>query len=141
MVRWCMFGMGFFEFLVVVVVAIIFLGPEKFPKAMVDMVKFFRTLKKALNDAKETLDKEIHIEELRQQSLEYKKYFEEGTRSVQDSLQQELEEVKQIKELQEFKEVTQSIARDDPLDSLSEEVQPDEKPKVCLEKKKTPDAP
>ncbi|WP_104759079.1 Sec-independent protein translocase protein TatB [Helicobacter bizzozeronii] len=135
-----MFGMGFFELLVVLVVAIIFLGPEKFPKALVDIVKFFRAVKKTLNDAKETLDKEIHIEELRQQSLEYKKYFEEGAQNVQNSLKRELDEVKQIKELQEFKEITQSIAKDNPLDSLSEEVQADEKPKVSLEKK-PPDAP
>lgn len=41
-----MFGMGFFEILVVLVVAIIFLGPEKFPQAVVDVVKFFRAVKK-----------------------------------------------------------------------------------------------
>ncbi len=41
-----MFGMGFFELLVVLVVAIIFLGPEKFPKALVDIVKCFRAVKK-----------------------------------------------------------------------------------------------
>lgn len=41
-----MFGMGFFEILVVLIVAIIFLGPEKFPQAVVDIVKFFRAVKK-----------------------------------------------------------------------------------------------
>ncbi|WP_104640114.1 Sec-independent protein translocase protein TatB [Helicobacter suis] len=128
-----MFGMGFFELVVIVVVAIIFLGPEKFPQAMLDMARFFRAVKKALNEAKETLDKEIHIEELKQESLEYKKRFEQSTKPL-INLKQELEEVKELKEVQDFKSTLTSIATQNPLDSLSQEVEVDEKPKVSLEK-------
>ena len=37
-----MFGMGFFEIVVIVIVAIIFLGPDKLPQAIVDVVKFLK---------------------------------------------------------------------------------------------------
>ncbi|WP_163499013.1 Sec-independent protein translocase protein TatB [Helicobacter suis] len=134
-----MFGMGFFELVVIAVVAIIFLGPEKFPQAMLDMARFFRAVKKALNEAKETLDKEIHIEELKQESLEYKKRFEESAKPL-INLKQELEEVKELKEVQDFKSTLTSIATQNPLDSLSQEVEVDEKPKVNLEKLPTNDS-
>ena len=41
-----MFGVGIFEILVVLVVAVIFLGPDKLPQAIVDATKFFRAVKK-----------------------------------------------------------------------------------------------
>jgi len=44
-----MFGMGITELLVVAVIAIIFLGPEKLPTALVETAKFFKKLKSGLN--------------------------------------------------------------------------------------------
>ncbi|GHP70701.1 Sec-independent protein translocase protein TatB [Helicobacter pylori] len=102
-----MFGMGFFEILVVLVVAIIFLGPEKFPQAVVDMVKFFRAVKKTLNDAKDTLDKEINIEEIKKETLEYQKLFENKVESLKGVKIEELEDAKvtaenEIKSIQDL---------------------------------------
>ncbi|OOQ22956.1 twin arginine-targeting protein translocase TatB [Helicobacter pylori] len=102
-----MFGMGFFEILVVLIVAIIFLGPEKFPQAVVDMVKFFRTVKKTLNDAKDTLDKEINIEEIKKETLEYQKLFEDKVESLKGVKIEELEDAKvtaenEIKSIQDL---------------------------------------
>ncbi len=102
-----MFGMGFFEILVVLVVAIIFLGPEKFPQAVVDVVKFFRAVKKTLNDAKDTLDKEINIEEIKKETLEYQKLFENKVESLKGVKIEELEDAKitaenEIKSIQDL---------------------------------------
>ena len=47
-----MFGMGFIEILMVAVVAILFLGPDKLPDAMVKVAKFMKSVKKAIGDAK-----------------------------------------------------------------------------------------
>lgn len=76
-----MFGMGFVEILLIAVVAILFLGPEKLPKAMVDIARFFKAVKKTINDAKETLDRETHLSEIKDQALEYKKSLEIGGES------------------------------------------------------------
>lgn len=77
-----MFGMGFFEICMVLIVAIIFLGPEKLPKAMVDLAKFFKAVKKTMEEAKSSLDEELKIQELKQEALEYKNSFTQGIDKV-----------------------------------------------------------
>ncbi|GAA8531509.1 Sec-independent protein translocase protein TatB [Helicobacter pylori] len=123
-----MFGMGFFEILVVLVVAIIFLGPEKFPQAVVDMVKFFRAVKKTLNDAKDTLDKEINIEEIKKETLEYQKLFENKVESLKGVKIEELEDAKitaenEIKSIQDLmQDYQQSLENNAPPNHSNEEV-------------------
>ncbi|WQV92478.1 Sec-independent protein translocase protein TatB [Helicobacter pylori] len=127
-----MFGMGFFEILVVLVVAIIFLGPEKFPQAVVDMVKFFRAVKKTLNDAKDTLDKEINIEEIKKETLEYQKLFENKVESLKGVKIEELEDAKitaenEIKSIQDLmQDYQQSLETNTPPNHLNEEVSNEE---------------
>ncbi len=127
-----MFGMGFFEILVVLVVAIIFLGPEKFPQAVVDMVKFFRAVKKTLNDAKDTLDKEINIEEIKKETLEYQKLFENKVESLKGVKIEELEDAKvtaekEIKSIQDLmQDYQKSLENNAPPNHLNEEVSNEE---------------
>ena len=56
-----MFGMGFTEILLIAIVAILFLGPDKLPGAMVEIAKFIKNAKKALTSAKESIDSFIKI--------------------------------------------------------------------------------
>ncbi|MDU9775955.1 Sec-independent protein translocase protein TatB [Helicobacter pylori] len=140
-----MFGMGFFEILVVLVVAIIFLGPEKFPQAVVDVVKFFRAVKKTLNDAKDALDKEINIEEIKKETLEYQKLFENKVESLKGVKIEELEDAKitaekEIKSIQDLmQDYQKSLENNAPPnhsnkevsneEALNKEVSSDEPPK------------
>ncbi|GAA8148730.1 Sec-independent protein translocase protein TatB [Helicobacter pylori] len=127
-----MFGMGFFEILVVLIVAIIFLGPEKFPQAVVDIVKFFRAVKKTLNDAKDTLDKEINIEEIKKETLEYQKLFENKVESLKSVKIEELEDAKitaekEIKSIQDLmQDYQQSLETNTPPNHLNEEISNEE---------------
>ncbi|NHA82104.1 Sec-independent protein translocase subunit TatB [Helicobacter pylori] len=127
-----MFGMGFFEILVVLIVAIIFLGPEKFPQAVVDIVKFFRAVKKTLNDAKDTLDKEINIEEIKKETLEYQKLFENKVESLKGVKIEELEDAKitaenEIKSIQDLmQDYKRSLKTNTLPDHLNEEVSNEE---------------
>ncbi|GAA9266457.1 Sec-independent protein translocase protein TatB [Helicobacter pylori] len=127
-----MFGMGFFEILVVLVVAIIFLGPEKFPQAVVDIVKFFRTVKKTLNDAKDTLDKEINIEEIKKETLEYQKLFENKIEDLKGVKIEELEDAKvtaenEIKSIQDLmQDYQQSLENNAPPNHSNKEVSNEE---------------
>jgi len=59
-----MFGMGLTEIILILIVGVIALGPEKLPDAMVSMAKIFNKLKDLLGDAKDTLDEQIHLDEL-----------------------------------------------------------------------------
>ena len=68
-----MFGMGFTEILIIAVIAILFMGPDKLPGAMVEIEKFFRTVKKTVGSVKDTLEEEMNVSEIKQEALAYKK--------------------------------------------------------------------
>ena len=96
-----MFGIGFFEILIILVVAVIFLGPDKLPQAIVDFVKFFRALKRSINEAKDTLDKELEISKLASEVEGIKSQFE----TQMDSITKDID----LGNLQEIKEIKQEI--------------------------------
>jgi len=67
-----MFGMGFMEIFLVLIVAVMALGPEKLPSAAVDMVKFFKKFKSGIDEAKSTLDNELNISEMKNEANKFK---------------------------------------------------------------------
>lgn len=77
-----MFGMGFMEILLIAVIAIIALGPEKLPTAMVDIAKFFKKIKSGLDDAKSTIDNELNISEMRAEANKFKAQIEDTKSSM-----------------------------------------------------------
>lgn len=110
-----MFGIGIFEVLVILIVAVIALGPNKLPQTILDVVKFFRAVKKTMAEAKETFDKEIQLSEIKQETLKYK-----------DTLQNELAKVTRDIELDELREIrTDSVVEPikDELNSLQNTLQ------------------
>ena len=60
-----MFGMGFMEIFLILVVAIIALGPEKLPNAAVEVARFFKKIKGGVEDAKATLDNELNLNQMK----------------------------------------------------------------------------
>ncbi len=78
-----MFGMGFTEILMIAIVAILFLGPDKLPGAMVEIAKFIKGAKKAITSAKESIDSEINIAELKEEALSYKAKLDSATEELQ----------------------------------------------------------
>lgn len=77
-----MFGMGFTEILLIAMVAIIALGPEKLPTTMVQIAKFINKIKNGLADAKTTLDNELNISELKAEATKFKTQIEETKTSL-----------------------------------------------------------
>ena len=74
-----MFGLGFTEILLIAIVAILFLGPDKLPEAMVKVAKFMKSVKKAVSDAKNSLEEEMKIADLKEEALSYKRQLDEAT--------------------------------------------------------------
>jgi sec-independent protein translocase protein TatB len=68
-----MFGLGFTEILLIVVIAILFLGPDKLPSAMVDVAKFFRNVKQTVGTIKDTFEEEMNVSDIKNEVLSYKK--------------------------------------------------------------------
>ena len=77
-----MFGMGFTEILFIAVIAVLFLGPEKLPDAMVQIAKLFKSVRGTINEAKSSFEDEIHIKELREEALGYRKKIEEASHDI-----------------------------------------------------------
>jgi len=94
-----MFGMGFAEILIIGVIAILFLGPDKLPQAMVEIAKFFRSAKRTIISAKDSLEEELHISDLRDEAMSYKNDIMSASGELNrltalDSLSDELDDVK-----------------------------------------------
>ena len=77
-----MFGMGFTEILIIAVIAILFLGPDKLPSTMVEIAKFFRNAKNAIGSVKDTLEEEMNVSEIKKEALAYKAQLENATNKV-----------------------------------------------------------
>jgi sec-independent protein translocase protein TatB len=77
-----MFGMGFMEILIIAIIAIIALGPDKLHDAMVQIAKFIRKFKTGLEDAKSTLDNELNVSEMKAEANKFKSQIEETKASL-----------------------------------------------------------
>ena len=77
-----MFGMGFTEILLIAVMAIIFIGPDKLPKMMIDIAKMFRNVKNTIGTVKENLEEEINITDIQREALAYKEELLKATEDV-----------------------------------------------------------
>ena len=74
-----MFGIGFTEILLISIIAILFLGPDKLPETMVQIAKFIKSVKKTVGDAKDSLEEEMKIADLKDEALNYKKQLDSAT--------------------------------------------------------------
>ena len=83
-----MFDIGFTELLVIGVIALLVLGPERLPGAVRSGSKKLSQLKSAFNSLKEELAKEVNIEELRQDAhnSSIMKQLEESSQELKDDL-------------------------------------------------------
>ena len=80
-----MFGMGFTEILIIAVIAILFLGPDKLPSAMVEIAKFFRSAKNAIGSVKDTLEEEMDMSAIKKEALAYKSQLDDATSRVKSA--------------------------------------------------------
>ena len=77
-----MFGMGFFEIFLIAIIAIVALGPEKLPNAMIDVARFLKKFKSGVEDAKSTLDNELNISEMKEEASKFKAQIEDAKSTV-----------------------------------------------------------
>jgi len=126
-----MFGMSLGEIFIVAVIAILFVGPDKLPDALVKIAKFFRSFKNTINEAKESFDKELQIKELKEEALTYKKQLQASVDDVRDT--SGLGKLDDIYE--EFNSMNKSLSLTDEL--IEKEKTAENKPKAKPKKKKT----
>ncbi len=131
-----MFGMGFIEILMVAVVAILFLGPDKLPDAMVKVAKFMKSVKKAIGDAKNSLDEELKIADLKEEALSYKKQLDNATNELSGFKNVGINPMDDINEaISGAKKSFTEAADEAQKDTITTPVEP-KKEKITFEKKK-----
>ena len=104
-----MFGMGFAELLIIGIIAILFLGPDKLPETMVQIAKFFKNVKSTISTAKESIEEELHVSELRDQAQNYRQELQEAHQEMArlsslDTLNDEIDEVKKASKVDMYGE-------------------------------------
>jgi sec-independent protein translocase protein TatB len=77
-----MFDIGFSELLVIAVVALIVIGPERLPKVARTAGHLFGRLQRYVNDVKADIQREMELDELKKLRSE----FEDAARSVEQSV-------------------------------------------------------
>ena len=77
-----MFGIGFAEILFIAIIAIIFLGPDKLPEAMVQVAKFMNSFRKTVSAAKTSFEHEIHLKDIKDQANSYRDNLTSATNDI-----------------------------------------------------------
>jgi sec-independent protein translocase protein TatB len=76
------FDVGFSELMVIAVVALIVIGPEKLPRVARTIGHLFGRLQRYVNDVKADINREMELEELRK----FKSEFEDAARGIESSV-------------------------------------------------------
>jgi sec-independent protein translocase protein TatB len=80
------FDVGFSELMVIAVVALIVIGPERLPKVARTMGHLFGRLQRYVNDVKADIQREMELDELRK----FKSTVEDAARSAGNAVQGEV---------------------------------------------------
>ncbi|EAH6344501.1 Sec-independent protein translocase subunit TatB [Campylobacter jejuni] len=78
--------MSFGEIIVILVVAILVLGPDKLPEAIVQIAKILKAVKRNIDDAKSSIEKEIRINDLKEEAKKYKDEFSSTNKNIRKKL-------------------------------------------------------
>ncbi len=84
-----MLDIGSTEFLFIIIIAIIILGPDKLPEALKATGKFIGKIKRMWQDATADIRRELELEEMRE---EMKKYKEE-LKKLQEKVEKDTKEI------------------------------------------------
>ncbi|AJC87610.1 Sec-independent protein translocase protein TatB [Campylobacter insulaenigrae] len=88
--------MSFGEIIVILVVAILVLGPDKLPSTIVEIARILKALKSNIDEAKANINKELKIAELKEETQKYKDEFSSANENIRKKLS--FEEFDQLKE-------------------------------------------
>jgi len=81
-----MFDIGFSELLVIAVVALIVIGPERLPKVARTLGHLFGRMQRYVNDVKADISREMELDELKKMQSS----MEDAARSMRDSVHEEV---------------------------------------------------
>lgn len=86
-----MFDIGFWELLVIGVMALLVLGPEKMPSAIRSTARTIRSMKSMANGFKNEMEEQLRVHELHEN---LKKAEQQGLKDLDPTLQASMDELK-----------------------------------------------
>jgi len=124
-----MFDMGFLELLLIGIIALIVLGPERLPKAARTVGLWIGKAKQGFDSIKTEIDRELKVKELQQQIAEQKAALEKesGLESLQTELHQASQTIHSNANALKSELENAPITSPPELDKPSQEVEPSDK--------------
>ena len=87
--------MSFMEIVIILIVAVLVLGPEKLPGTIVEIAKLLKAVKRQINEAKSSIENEINISEIKDEARKYKEEITKANDSIRKKLSfEEFDEIK-----------------------------------------------
>lgn len=74
------------EIILILIIAILVLGPDKLPNAIINIAKIIKTLKTHYNDIAKSVQKEINDINIREEAAKFKDEFNSQNQSIKDKL-------------------------------------------------------
>lgn len=96
-----MFDIGFSELIIIAVVALIVIGPERLPKVARTAGHLLGRLQRYVSDVKSDINREMQLDELKKLQAE----VQDSARSLERSVTQEMQSVEHV-----INETTQSVS-------------------------------
>ena len=107
-------GIGFSELLLIGILGLVVLGPERLPIAVRTISNFIRTMKRMANSVKDELEQELKLEQLH---ADLKKAESKGLGNLSPELQ---ESINQLKEAAQSVNRPYQIDNDKPADAVED---------------------
>ena len=106
-----MFDVGFSELMVIAVVALVVIGPERLPRVARTAGHLMGRLQRYVNDVKADINREMELEELRK----FKDEFEQTAQTVQSQINSEINKSEEM-----FKSIAADLTpHDEPVKSAA----------------------
>jgi sec-independent protein translocase protein TatB len=91
-----MFDVGFSEMVIVAIVALVVIGPEKLPKVARTLGHLVGRLQRYVNDVKADINREMELDELRKLKDEFQRSAQNFEQTIHGELQQAQAEVQAV---------------------------------------------
>lgn len=88
-------GIGFMELLLIGIIGLVVLGPERLPVAVRTVTGWIRAIKRMANSVKDELEQELNIEQLHR---DLKEAESKGLANISPELQESIDKLKQAAE-------------------------------------------
>ncbi len=113
-------GIGFMELLLIGIIGLVVLGPERLPVAVRTVANWIRTIKRMVNSVKEELEHELNVEQLHK---DLKEAESKGLANLSPELQESIDKLKDAAESvnRPYKATEETSSKTEPSEAISDD--------------------